>query len=288
MEDKSILVSVIIPTYKDWDRLKLCLDALYSQSYDQEQFEILVVNNDPNDSFNQNFAFLNKNVTFLDEKKTGSYAARNKALTVATGKYVGFTDSDCIPDKNWIKNAVKIFENKPEVDRIGGKIKLFYPNKNVSIADLYDETYAFPQKDYVEGGFAVTGNLFVRMKVLDNNYFDEELESGGDLKWGLNSTKKGFSIVYSPDVLINHPTRSTVEELVRKMKRVGKGLRKASNAGKQYSSLHLMLFYLKNFCFKYITETGQRNPSLSLKNKLLVSALHAYILYTRDKEKYRS
>jgi glycosyltransferase involved in cell wall biosynthesis len=34
-------VSVIIPTYKDWPRLKLCLEALGNQNCPQNQFEAI-------------------------------------------------------------------------------------------------------------------------------------------------------------------------------------------------------------------------------------------------------
>ena len=45
--DATPFVSVIIPTYHDWDRLKLCLKALEQQRYPTDRFEVLVVNNDP-------------------------------------------------------------------------------------------------------------------------------------------------------------------------------------------------------------------------------------------------
>jgi cellulose synthase/poly-beta-1,6-N-acetylglucosamine synthase-like glycosyltransferase len=44
-----IQVSVIIPTYKDWDRLGLCLDALAQQQFPASEFEVIVVNNNTED-----------------------------------------------------------------------------------------------------------------------------------------------------------------------------------------------------------------------------------------------
>jgi GT2 family glycosyltransferase len=40
-------VSVVIPTYRDWDRLRVCVDALRRQTYPAESFEVIVVDNDP-------------------------------------------------------------------------------------------------------------------------------------------------------------------------------------------------------------------------------------------------
>lgn len=42
-------VSVIIPTYHDWDRLKKCIEALKIQTYPSDLFEVIIVNNDPAD-----------------------------------------------------------------------------------------------------------------------------------------------------------------------------------------------------------------------------------------------
>jgi len=34
-------VSVIIPTYHDWDRLAICIEALENQTYSEEMFEVI-------------------------------------------------------------------------------------------------------------------------------------------------------------------------------------------------------------------------------------------------------
>lgn len=288
MNQNDRFVNVIIPTYKDWDLLKLCLDALRKQTYPQELFNVLVVNNDAESTFDDRFEIA-ENVTILNEKKPGSYAARNKALQYADGKYVGFTDSDCIPDANWIKNAVEMFENSPETDRIGGRMKMFCPNDKTTLGDLYDQTFAFPQKDYVRGGFAVTGNLFVRRKLFDTvGLFDDNLMSGGDSKWGLTAKDKGFNIVYSDDIFVNHPTRSSIRELKIKTIRIGKGLRKVFKDEKKPKFLSLIYIYIRFNLKRFYQETKMKNPTLNSWEALKVSLLHSYLLFLRDVEKYKS
>src|SRR5690554_6136694 len=95
-EHKLPFVSVIIPTYHDWERLRLCLDSLNRQTYPKERYEIIVVNNDPEDVVPANFVVPN-NFTILEESKPGSYAARNRAIQAAKGEIYAFTDSDCQP-----------------------------------------------------------------------------------------------------------------------------------------------------------------------------------------------
>lgn len=280
-------VNVIIPTYKDWDLLKLCLDGLMKQTYSHNLISILVVNNDPEDTFNNRFEIA-ENVTVLDEHKPGSYAARNKALQYANGKFLGFTDSDCIPDPDWIKNAVEIFESDSTIDRIGGKIKMFYPNEKISLGDLYEETFAFPQEDYANGGFAVTGNLFVRKEIFDTvGLFDDNLMSGGDAKWGLLATEKGFNIIYSDKVVVNHPTRSSIKELKVKMKRVGKGLRHLHNNRKKPKFLYQIYYYGRFEFPRFLVEAKKRNSNLKGLQIYQVALLRCYLLFIRDQEKYK-
>jgi len=218
-----IEVSIIIPTYKDWDRLSICLKALEEQSYSAEAFEIIVVNNDPTDTPPPGFD-IPVNCTILDEAKPGSYSARNAALRIVQGKFIGFTDSDCIPDKYWIENAVGLFDERADVMRIGGPLKIFFKAKTPTFVELYDHRFAFPQKGYISDGFSVTGNLFVRMEVVQKiGFFDGSLFSGGDRMWGLRANEEGMKIIYAEGVLVNHPARSSFKELYKKAKRIGKG-----------------------------------------------------------------
>src|SRR5690554_2984846 len=101
-----IEISVIIPTYKDWERLALCLQALENQSFKPSNFEIIVINNLPGDLPPAAFK-LPKNAVLVDEGKPGSYAARNTGIGMAKGEILAFTDSDCIPHKDWLINAFR-------------------------------------------------------------------------------------------------------------------------------------------------------------------------------------
>ena len=59
-------VTIIIPTYKDWERLRLCIDALEQQTYPAEFIQITIVNNAPN-SFPPDNYYLPKNTTIINE-----------------------------------------------------------------------------------------------------------------------------------------------------------------------------------------------------------------------------
>jgi len=222
MIDTTPLVTVIIPTYHDWTRLSACLSALEQQTYCSNLIEIYVVNNDPQDA--PPAMQLAQNVTILTESKPGSYAARNLGLNRAKGELIFFTDSDCKPAKEWIENAVNIFKGSSDIKRIAGRVEVVSGSDSFKLVELYDSVFAFQQADYVKSGFAVTANLVSRRECFERiGRFNSELMSGGDVDWNLKATKEGLLMHYSEDVMVQHPARETLKELLIKAKRVAGG-----------------------------------------------------------------
>lgn len=219
-----IEVSVVIPTYNDWERLQLCLDALASQSLARSCYEVIVVNNNPN-SAPPAWLTLEDNVKLLEESKPGSYAARNRALSIAQGKYIAFTDSDCIPAQDWLESGLSIFQNNPDVCRVGGAIDLILQGEKPTVAEVYELFFAFRQEEFVgNDGMAATANMMAKREVFDHiGWFNDSLMSGGDAEWGIRAQANGYRIIYAENVIVNHPSRSKLKELVQKTKREAGG-----------------------------------------------------------------
>jgi len=102
-------VSVIIPNYRSWCLLSKCLRALEVQTLPKDDFEILVINNDPND-FPPDSFILPSNATLLNQPRPGSYSARNLGLKKSKFDVIAFTDSDCIPESIGLKKAFPIWK----------------------------------------------------------------------------------------------------------------------------------------------------------------------------------
>jgi cellulose synthase/poly-beta-1,6-N-acetylglucosamine synthase-like glycosyltransferase len=213
-------ISVIIPSYRDWDNLVECLKALENQSISKSDFEIIVVNNDPADPIAESVV-LPENAIMLAESKKGSYAARNFALKRAKGCIVAFTDSDCLPSESWLEEAWKELSSNDKVDLIGGDIQVYKLPAGEHIAYLFEKHYAFKQKMNVERyGKSVTANLVVRRIVFDQvGLFDDSVFSGEDVRWTSMTVSKGYKMIYSPRVKVSHPARVSMAELIHKRKR---------------------------------------------------------------------
>lgn len=230
-------VSVIIPTYKDWSRLMMCLDALEKQTYSRQQYEVIVVNNNENGEVPDDINLPNS-VKLVHEPEPGSYAARNRGADLAVGDLLAFTDSDCIPDKSWLANAAKNF-NRLSCDLIGGKVEIFQPENGNVYAYLYDRFTAFQQHKNVPDGKGVTANLIVKKSVYDKmGGFDTDMKSGGDWHFTLRCTEKGYRMLYCEDVLVLHPARNLLT-IFKKQYRLTCG--GALSVRKKYGYSHLRI-----------------------------------------------
>lgn len=226
-------VTVIVPTFRDWERLALCLRALEEQTYPSGRLEILVVNNDPSDHPPPSLR-LPANARLLQEPAPGSYAARNRGLREATGDLIGFTDADCIPEPDWVERAVAAASDADGRVRVAGAIRLFREPGGSRPVWWFESVISFDQQNNVCHGVAVTANLFVEKSVFETvGPFDASLFSGGDVTWNRLATEKGIPLIYAAHVVVRHPARISMAEVLKKYRRVfGNGYLRARREGK--------------------------------------------------------
>lgn len=209
-------VSVIIPTYHDWQRLQICLRALQQQTYPQANFEVIIINNDPEDK--PPALDLAEHWQLINESQPGSYAARNAGLAIAQGEIVAFTDSDCVPCHDWLEKGVTRLERGAQ--RVAGYVQLFYQSNKLTLAEIYEKTFAFNQALTAYYGASVTANMMTWKHYFETvGPFDAALKSGGDIEWGERAYAKGVAIQYSPEVVVEHPARAKFKDILNKKKR---------------------------------------------------------------------
>jgi GT2 family glycosyltransferase len=271
--------SVIIPTYYDWERLEKCVRKLIeSDKNDGLEYEIIVVDNarehKPPDSVKK----LGK-IKWVHEMTPGSYAARNSGARVATGRYLAFTDSDCLPGDDWLLNAEKTFKETC-CNLIGGRIDLFRVKNSSRWAYTYEKYTAFPQSKNVPKGHSVTANLIVKRNVFEDlGGFNSGIKSGGDWEFTKRAVKSGYTLVYADEVRVQHPARTSISAIFKKQRRFAAW--GYLNVQREYghSGLRIMLSY----CYRGIGSVLRisRTPQ-QLNEKgivfLISSSLYVYRL----------
>lgn len=115
---KQPFFSIIIPAYNEEKLLKKCLTSVFKQNFPQDQFEVIVVDNNSTDktlSIAKKFP-----VVIAKEKIQGIVAARNKGFLLAKGKIIVNLDADCQVFKNWLTKYQQHFlKNKHLVAMTG-------------------------------------------------------------------------------------------------------------------------------------------------------------------------
>lgn len=250
--------SVIIPAYKDNDRLKLCLDGLVGQTFDVNKFEVIVVNNDPYGNVELDQQFFNQlNLKVLTEKTPGSYAARNLGIKHASSKILALTDSDCIPDPDWLQNAKIYFEEDKDCSLgiLAGDVPLFFKDdKKLTYAEIYEKYTGFDFRSYVKEGTCGAGNWFSYKKTMEEfGGFNSQLKSNGDTDLSGRISKK-YKIVFAPEVIVRHPSRYYVNELVYKYRRLLGGTYKRKFEDKPLQFLNHVI----NFSFRRIKFSAKK------------------------------
>ena len=212
-------VSILIPTYRDWPRLLLCLDALAQQSLPREAFEIIVIDNDANHQPPP----LPAGVRCLHAPQGYSYAARNAGAASATGELLAFTDADCLPDPDWLAEGLASFAAQPDLALLAGRIEVFAAQENA--VSRYENLFEFQQAEWVRlWRFGVTANLMVRRPAFDGaGGFNAAMKSGGDSDFCRRCQALGLAIGYAESALVRHPSRETLGALLTKNRRVAAG-----------------------------------------------------------------
>lgn len=249
-------VSVIIPVYNDIGRIEACLTSLENQEYPRDRFEVIAVDNGSSDG---TYDVLQKMALSYTAQQSlivtqcvtpGSYAARNHGLTIATGEYVAFTDSDCIVSKQWLSVLIETIQKEAGDVIIAGKMS-FFPDQSKTTEQSaidFENLFSMKQDENARNGKCITANLFCSMALLQKHKgFDQKLKSGGDVEFSTRIVKSGGRVVYCDNALVKHPSRN-VHELIIKRKRIIGGTWDAQLATSSLSAkLHFCWRLLKMF-----------------------------------------
>lgn len=218
-------VSVIVPVFRDYDRLRLTLDCLVAQDY-EGPYEIIVADNGtPDEELQPVERQREPQIHWVCEPRNGSYAARNAALQVANGEYLAFTDADCLPARSWLSAGIAALEESG-AGLVAGRIELVPRNPaRLTAAEIWELQRGFPQEHYANDlHFGATANAFTTRAIVEEvGPFHETLRSGGDREFGERVHDHGHAVIYCDYAVVKHPTRDQVDALMRKTVRTTKG-----------------------------------------------------------------
>ena len=188
------LASIIVVTKNHSAYLTKCLNSILNQSY--KNFEVIIIDHNSSDNTAEIIKKFksDKIKYFLNTESKGIASVRNYGVKKSNGNYIFFTDSDCMPAKNWVEEGMQILLNN---DVAGVEGKTIAENQNFGVSQHFVENY--------EGGQYQTCNIaYKRENLIECGMFNEKYRIAyEDLDIAIRIKKKS-SIYFNSDMLVFH------------------------------------------------------------------------------------
>ena len=216
-------ISVIIPVKNEAEKIKRCLTAVFNQTI--KPYEVILVDGHSRDKTVENTKKFPVRIFYED------YHTRAGACQIgvenAKGEYVAFTDADCIPERDWLENLVKEFDEV--IIGVGGGIN------NIG-EDLWEKSINLVMGTFLGSANSVQGRFFTDKRYVKsisgcNSMYrkDDILKVGGfnvispgaeDAELNRKLLEFG-KLIYTPDAIVSHNHRWNLKEFTKKMFRYG-------------------------------------------------------------------
>ena len=218
-------VSVVVPFFESEATLGSCLAALSSQTLAKERYEVIAVDDGSTD---RGAAIAKRaGVRLVHQPNRGAPAARNAGIAAAVGKWVAFTDADCIASRGWLRALLAAVENDHEIFGAAGPI-MAHPSsapaaRFVAMSGGLDTAWHLQHPRFP---FAPSGNVMYRRDALDAvGGFDERYASydACDLHRRL-MLQVGGRFVFAESAVVLHQHRATWSDYWTQQVNYGRGL----------------------------------------------------------------
>jgi glycosyltransferase involved in cell wall biosynthesis len=189
-------LSIIVPIYKVENYIHQCINSILSQTF--KDFELILVDDGSPDQcpyICDDYAQKDNRIKVIHKKNGGLVSARKAGLEIASGKYVGYVDSDDWIEKDMFEvlcNAARIHNT----DIVICDILQSYTNKEIKLNQMikpgiYDKNklrnYVYPYMLYSGeffkfGLFPAVWNKIFNRELLEKNQFNviNEIRMGED------------------------------------------------------------------------------------------------------------
>ncbi len=215
-------VSIIVPVYRRFVWIRRCIEGVIRQDY-MGSFEVIVVDDgSPNASeianALNNFAVTEKAcLKYVRIDHAGPAAARNFGVRASTGRIVCFLDDDSIPDKKWLQEILRPFQESGSTGLVSG-CTLSY-DRGSDLPLLLEKT-VYAGKSWATCNIAYRRDAFEKLGGFDESYTEPSWE---DNDLGLRARWAGYSHVYSEGAIVYHPHEKDLSEYKKKCLLNGRG-----------------------------------------------------------------
>ncbi len=204
--------SIIIPCYNQADWLKICIQSLKNQTF--ENWEAIIINDGSTDYTKEtadNFAKNDKRIKVIHQENGGLSAARNAGIQMAKGEWLNFHDSDDYLLPDCLNQVQREIENNKTIDlfQVGHQL-VDEHNTLISSITLKQSADSFLHQTKI-GNPGPPLSFFLRRKTaLEAGEFDVSLKSAEDWDYWIRVAKMGIErfLITKPMVAYRYTSNS--------------------------------------------------------------------------------
>ncbi len=234
-------ISIIIPV-KNFERtIEKTFEYLLNVDYSRDSWEWVIADGGSTDKTVEIIKTWQKIHPFIKLVEIPNCPspgfARNKALEVAQGEFLFFTDADCAPNREWISEMLKHFAKDPKIAAVGGEVfTLKVDPDNLVEAwcqhfrfNMVSPRYGFIKEGYYpefpkeprptdigghSGYFFGTCNVAYRRKAMEEiGVKFWERPTGEDMNLSYECRRNGFKFYFAPRAKVDHMHRADLKAL---------------------------------------------------------------------------
>ena len=173
-EEKSPVISVIIPTYNAAKFIRDAIQCVLDQDY--PSVEIIVIDDGSTDNTGEIIQSIDADIRYYKQDNNGAASARNRGIKDASSHLIAFLDVDDL----WPENNLRVL-----VDELMDDHELQVVHGHAQLMMMDDETGKFEYVGNPEESFPyyIGAGLYRRSVFQDVGLFDEELAFAEDTDW---------------------------------------------------------------------------------------------------------
>lgn len=206
--EESPSISVVVPTLDRPRELATCIAALASLDYPVDRYEVIVVDDgsDPPATPISAHGRHGLRMTWLRQPNRGPAAARNLGARRARGAILAFTDDDCVPARDWLREVAASVAKAPGALH-GGTVVNGLADNSWAVASQTVTDVVVPA--LIAAGsslrFVTSNNLAVGAEPFRAiGGFDETFRAAEDRELCHRWVAAGRPLVLAPDAVVQH------------------------------------------------------------------------------------